>query len=161
MPAGNEVVTEQEVPEAGLTETDLLIDLNDNITQLSNYIQERNVQLDAKEEALAKEVAKVKAEEKELAQQEKEASAKLEKLSTEKELAFRKQVMEQLNEISEMPQYESNEEVLAKLELINDNMALQKQSDHIVNGYGIIIIPAILLIWLLWKTFKNATDGLL
>lgn len=167
MPDGQEVVEvvedtpEVEVPKDGLTDTDLLIDLNDNITQLSNYLMERNEQLDKKAAELEKEEQEIEKAQKEVAAKEQAALEKQVKQEKELEIGFRESVMAELNEISELPQYESNEVILTKLEEINDNLGLQKQTDHLINGYGVIVLPAIILIWLLWRTFKNATDGLL
>lgn len=152
---------EQEVPKEGLTETDLLIDLNDNITQLSNYIQERNEQLDKEAEDLAKKEAIFEAEQKEAAAKEKAAELKQEKADKEIDNNFRETVMKELNAISEMPQYESNEAIVQKLDTLNEQMELSKDSDGIITSYGFIVLPAILLVWLLWKAFKNATDGML
>lgn len=166
MPDGQEVVEVVEdipadTPKDGLTDTDLLIDLNDNITQLSNYLMERNEQLDKKAAELDKQQAEIDKNEKEVAAKEKAALEKQVKQEKEFESGFRESVMAELDEISELPQYESNEVILTKLDEINDNLGLNKQADHIINGYGVIVLPAIILIWLLWRAFKNATDGLL
>lgn len=168
MPNNEEVVevtnpdqAEIEEPKEGLQETDILIDINDNITQLSNYFMERNEQLDKKQAELDKEESALKIKEDELLQKEKESALKKEKAENEIDVNFRESLMSELNEISEMPQYESNAAVLEKLDSIHEQLGGARQSDHILTGYGIIIIPAIICIYFLFRAFKNATGGLL
>lgn len=148
------------VPNDGLT-NELLIELNDNVTILSNHIQERNEKLDKQAEDLAKEEEVLKASQKELEIKEKAAASKKELEEKEIETNYREAIMMELNEISELPQYESNAAVIQKLDTINEQLTYSKDSDNIINTYGFLILPAMLLIWLLWKTWKNATDGLL
>lgn len=168
MPSNEEVVEvvnpdpeETEEPKDGLQETDILIDINDNITQLSNYFMERNEQLDKKEAELEKEEAAVKVKEAELLKKQEESALKKETAEKEVDTNYRESLMKELNEISEMPQYESNEAVIQKLDLIHEQLGGARQSDHILTGYGIIIIPAIIVVYFLFRAFKNATGGLL
>lgn len=168
MPSNEEVVEvnnpdpeEIEEPKEGLQETDILIDINDNITQMSNYFMERNEQLDKKQAELDKDAAALKVKEAELLQKEKETALKKEKAENEVDANYRESLMKELNEISEMPQYESNEAVIQKLDLIHEQLGGARQSDHILTGYGIIIIPMIIVIIFLFRAFKSATSGLL
>lgn len=148
------------VPNDGLT-NELLIEMNDNLTILSNHIQERNEKLDKQAEDLAKEEEVLKASQKELEIKEKAAASKKELQEKEIETNYREAIMMELNAISEMPQYESNALVIEKLDTINEQLTIPKDSENIINAYGFLIVPAIFVIWLLWKTWKNATDGLL
>lgn len=103
-------------------------------------------------EILDKEKESSEKEQKILEKQEKE-QAILDQKKEEQEHDFRQEILQEISQPTELEgdQYEL---LIQKLDVLIEQNATIKESDHLISIYGYIVVPAAIITYLLWKMIK-------
>lgn len=159
---------EELVPEQ--TEVPLIVDvlldestfkeLDQNINELTEIIKARELAEIKEKEILEK---KELLEQQELTKQQKineetelvelEGLTEKESQEIETELIFREDILTQLNGTSDVSE-ENTVLLLEKMDEIIEQNGKVSEADHVIGIYGLVVLPAVIIVFLLWKLIK-------